>query len=69
MTGRIQIDAAISSGISRGPLLNAQGEVIGLNSMTAVHTRGCDRGEREPAIPIDRVLAVARTFSGDPVEG
>ena len=51
----IQIDAAVNEGNSGGPLLNAQGQVIGVNTMKLMDSEGIAL-----AIPIDRVIAFMR---------
>lgn len=47
----LQIDAALNEGNSGGPLLNANGDVIGMNTMKMNNSEGLGL-----AIPIDRIL-------------
>ncbi|MCX7735322.1 MAG: trypsin-like peptidase domain-containing protein [Candidatus Kapabacteria bacterium] len=59
--GMIQTDAAISSGNSGGPLVNALGEVIGMNTIifsTAQSGRGAGSIGIGWAIPINRVKKI-----------
>jgi S1-C subfamily serine protease len=61
--GAIQTDAAINHGNSGGPLLNAQGEVIGVNAQIASDSGGNDGVGF--AIPVDTV----QNITGQLVEG
>ena len=58
MTGLIQTDASISSGNSGGPLVNAVGEVIGVNSAVASGGAGTAAENIGFAIAIDQALPV-----------
>ena len=56
LNGLIQTDAAISSGHSGGPLVNAKGEVVGMNTAGA-STTGENTAENIGfAIPINQAL-------------
>jgi putative serine protease PepD len=58
LEGMIQTDAAISSGNSGGPLVNAAGEVVGMNSAVASSSGSSTAENIGFAIPIDTVLKV-----------
>jgi S1-C subfamily serine protease len=59
LTGLIQTDAAISSGNSGGPLVNAAGEVIGVNTAVAASGGGVEASNIGFVISIDRAMDVA----------
>jgi S1-C subfamily serine protease len=60
LTGLIQTDAAISSGNSGGPLVDAYGEVVGVNTAVAASGGGVEASNIGFVISIDRALEVAR---------
>ena len=65
----VQTDAAISSGNSGGPLLNANGEVIGMNTIIFTTTRD-DNGTAGSigigfAVPVDRIKRVVDLLKKD----
>jgi S1-C subfamily serine protease len=55
INGAVQTDAALSSGNSGGPLLDARGEVIGVNSQTAASGFGVVAQGVNFAVPINTV--------------
>jgi S1-C subfamily serine protease len=65
LTGLVQTDAAISSGNSGGPLVNAAGEVVGINTAVAASSGGIEASNIGFAISIDTAMSVAqRLISG-----
>jgi S1-C subfamily serine protease len=62
LTGLIQTDAAISSGNSGGPLVNAAGEVIGVNSAVASSGGGVQASNIGFVIPIDAAMEIAQQY-------
>lgn len=62
LTDLIQTDAAISSGNSGGPLVDADGEVVGINTAVAASSGGLQASNIGFAISIDKALAVAETL-------
>jgi S1-C subfamily serine protease len=59
ISGAVQTDAALSSGNSGGPLLDSQGEVIGINSLSAASGFGTVAQGLNFAVPINTVKSVA----------
>jgi putative serine protease PepD len=60
LTGLIQTDAAISSGNSGGPLVNAKGEVVGMNTAVATSSSSVSASNIGFAISIDVARAGAQ---------
>ncbi len=58
LTGLLQTDAAISSGNSGGPLVNAAGQVIGMNSAGATSSQSVNAENIGFAITIDHAMQV-----------
>jgi S1-C subfamily serine protease len=58
ITGLIQTDASISSGNSGGPLVNAKGQVIGINTAVAASGGGTSAENIGFAIAIDQAMPV-----------
>jgi len=59
LTGLIQTDAAISSGNSGGPLVNADGEIVGVNTAVARSGGTVAASNIGFVIPIDQAMAIA----------
>ncbi|MGH9190683.1 MAG: S1C family serine protease [Acidimicrobiales bacterium] len=64
MTGLIQTDASISSGNSGGPLVNASGQVVGINSAVATSARGTAAENIGFAIAVDQAMPVVERLRG-----
>jgi putative serine protease PepD len=60
LSGLIQTDAAISSGNSGGPLVDAAGQVIGINTAVAASGQGVNAENIGFAIPIDQAMRVVQ---------
>lgn len=66
LSGLIQTDAAISSGNSGGALVNAAGQVIGINTAVAASYAGVNVSNIGFAISIDDAVAVANKLIASP---
>jgi S1-C subfamily serine protease len=62
LDGLLQTDAAISSGNSGGPLANAAGQVVGINTAVASSGQGMQASNIGFVIPIDQALAIAAQY-------
>jgi S1-C subfamily serine protease len=62
LDGLLQTDAAISSGNSGGPLANAAGEVVGINTAVASSGQGMQASNIGFVIPIAQALAIAAQY-------
>ena len=61
LTGLIQTDAAISSGNSGGPLVDAAGAVVGINTAVAASNGQQQASNIGFVIPITNALAIAHS--------
>jgi putative serine protease PepD len=65
MTGLIQTDASISSGNSGGPLVNAKGQVVGINTAVAASRAGTAAENIGFAIAVDQAMPVVERLRGN----
>jgi len=63
LDGLLQTDAAISSGNSGGPLANAAGEVVGINTAVASSQAGMQASNIGFVIPIAQALSIAAQYT------
>jgi putative serine protease PepD len=64
LSGLIQTDAAISSGNSGGPLVDATGQVVGINTAVAASSGGVEASNIGFVIPIDTAMATVDDLLG-----
>jgi len=64
LSGLIQTDAAISSGNSGGALVNASGQVVGMNTAVAASNGNVEASNIGFAIPIDQAMATVDHMLG-----
>jgi putative serine protease PepD len=64
LSGLIQTDAAISSGNSGGPLVNAKGQVVGMNTAVAASGNGVEASNIGFVIPASTAVSVAHQLIG-----
>jgi S1-C subfamily serine protease len=62
LSGLIETNADVRPGDSGGPLVNDAGEVVGMNAATSASFASQPAANEAYAIPIDQVLAIARTI-------
>ncbi|MCU1399946.1 MAG: hypothetical protein JWN62_3055 [Acidimicrobiales bacterium] len=65
LTNLIQTDAAISSGNSGGPLVDASGEIVGMNSAGATSSASVTAENIGFAIPINQAMKIVAQLRGD----